>query len=69
MDHRVVGLQFHIEPLADNVREMVANDAAYVTGSVLDQSPADILHRPVPTANEAVTYRLLDYICEGSRQP
>jgi len=62
MNHRVVGLQFHFEPAADNVREMVVNDGAYTAGSVLQQSPADILATLVPAENQAVMFKILDYI-------
>ncbi|RVU70207.1 MULTISPECIES: type 1 glutamine amidotransferase [Lactobacillus] len=64
MNHRIIGLQFHFEPLADNVREMVVNDGSYTAGNYLKQTPADILAHPVPTENEAIMNKLLDYICE-----
>jgi GMP synthase-like glutamine amidotransferase len=62
MNHRVVGLQFHFEPAADNVREMVVNDYRYIAGSVLDQSAKAILQTPVPSENKDILYTILDYI-------
>ncbi|WP_318767445.1 type 1 glutamine amidotransferase [Lactiplantibacillus carotarum] len=62
MNHRVVGLQFHFEPRANNVREMVVNDHAYIAGSVLGQTAAEIMATPVPDENRRVLYQLLDYI-------
>ncbi|RMW42508.1 type 1 glutamine amidotransferase [Lactiplantibacillus pentosus] len=62
MNHRVVGLQFHFEPAADNVREMVVNDYRYIAGSVLDQSAKTILQTPIPPENKDILYTILDYI-------
>lgn len=62
MKHRVVGLQFHLEPAADNVREMVVNDFSYIEGSVLNQTAADILQLPDLTENRTTLFKLLDYI-------
>lgn len=62
MNHRVVGLQFHLEPQEDNVREMVINDFPYIEGSILGQTAADILKTPVPTINKEVMFKILDYI-------
>ncbi|MQS75417.1 type 1 glutamine amidotransferase [Lactobacillus halodurans] len=62
MNHRVIGLQFHIEPAADNVREMVVNDFPYIKGSVLNQTANEILSEPVPNQNKITLFRLLDYI-------
>ncbi|GBG93877.1 glutamine amidotransferase [Ligilactobacillus salitolerans] len=64
LNHRVVGLQFHFEPQADNVREMVVNDFPYIKGSTLGQSAADILQTPVPPENQAVMFKILDYITQ-----
>ncbi|KAF1285508.1 type 1 glutamine amidotransferase [Lactiplantibacillus plantarum] len=60
--HRVVGLQFHFELAADNVREMVVNDYRYVAGSVLNQTAAEILQTPVPRENQQVLNAILNYI-------
>lgn len=60
--HEAIGLQFHFEPLADNVREMVVNDGAYTTGSILNETPQDILDTPVPADNEETVFKLLDYL-------
>lgn len=65
LGHRVVGLQFHFEPLADNLREIVVNDYPYIKGSVLGQSAEDILNTPVPAENEKVMFKILDYITDG----
>ncbi|NJP40119.1 type 1 glutamine amidotransferase [Oscillospiraceae bacterium HV4-5-C5C] len=60
---KVVGLQFHFEPAPYNLREMVMNDGAYaLEDNALNQTPAMILNHGVPEANQAVLYRLLDYI-------
>ncbi|MDV0431918.1 type 1 glutamine amidotransferase [Lactiplantibacillus sp. DA1] len=61
-NHRVVGLQFHFEPAADNVREMVVNDGRYISGSALKQTTAEILQTPVPSQNQQVLNTILDYI-------
>lgn len=65
MNHRVVGLQFHFEPQADNVREMVVNDFPYIEGSILGQTATDILNMSVPTINKDVMFKILDYITAG----
>ncbi|AFS00911.1 type 1 glutamine amidotransferase [Lentilactobacillus buchneri] len=65
LNHQVVGLQFHFEPKEDNVREMVVNDAAYIQGSVLNQSADEILARQVPAENKNVMFQILDYISEN----
>ncbi len=62
IEHEAIGLQFHFEPLADNVREMVVNDGAYTTGSILNETPQDILDTPVPADNEETVFKLLDYL-------
>ncbi|MCL0329753.1 type 1 glutamine amidotransferase [Apilactobacillus xinyiensis] len=62
MNHCIVGLQFHFEPLANNVREIVVNDNKYACDNALGQSNQDILAHAVPTENKTVMYRILDYI-------
>lgn len=64
MNHRIVGLQFHLELQANNVREMVVNDFPYIKGSVLDQSATDILNTSVPKENQQAMFKILDYITE-----
>jgi GMP synthase - Glutamine amidotransferase domain len=64
MNHRMVGLQFHLEPKDDNVREMVVNDFPYIKGSVLNQTAEDILKEKVSDDNRNTLYKLLDYINE-----
>lgn len=63
MHQRIVGLQFHLEPLLTNVREMVINDYSYLAGSVFNQSAQAVLAQPVPAANKQILFNLLDYIC------
>ena len=59
----VIGLQFHFEPLADDVREIVVNDATYALDhNDLKQNPEDILNHGVPAENKDVMFMLLDYI-------
>ncbi|GAP00244.1 type 1 glutamine amidotransferase [Fructobacillus ficulneus] len=65
LGHRVVGLQFHFEPQADNVREMVVNDFPYIEGSVLGQSAQAIIDAGVPAENEGVMFTILDFLVEG----
>lgn len=64
LGHRVVGLQCHLEPAADNVREMVVNDGGYLAGSALAQTAQEILTTPVPAANQTALFRILDYLTE-----
>jgi len=64
INHRVIGLQFHLEPGADNVREMVVNDFAYLEGSVLNQTQDEILQIPDLSTNKITLFKLLDYITE-----
>lgn len=62
--HKVVGLQFHLEPKLDNVREMVVNDFPYIQGSVLNESAEDILNTEISDENEKAMFEILDYINE-----
>ena len=64
LNHRVVGLQFHLEPTPDNVREMVVNDFPYLEGSVLNQTKDEILKTKISDDNKQTLYKLLDYISE-----
>lgn len=60
----VLGLQFHFEPLADNLREIAINDSKYpLENNDLQQTPAEIIVHGVPDANKAILSLLLDYIC------
>lgn len=65
LGHRIVGLQCHLEPQADNVREMVVNDYPYLKGSVLGQTAGEILQTPVPPENQSAIFNILDYITES----
>lgn len=67
LNHRVVGLQCHLEPQATNVREMVVNDFPYIHGSVLGQTANDILTTPVPRANQTALFNLLDYMVSADQ--
>ncbi|KRM80180.1 glutamine amidotransferase class-I [Limosilactobacillus coleohominis DSM 14060] len=59
----MVGLQFHFEPLADNVREIVVNDGEYALDhNDLHQTPAEIIDHGVPAENQQVMFTILDYL-------
>ena len=45
--NNVIGLQFHFEPLDNNVKEIVVNDYPYISGSVLNQSKEQIINKAV----------------------
>lgn len=60
--NNVIGLQFHFEPLDDNVKEIVVNDYPYINGSVLNQTKDEIIQRRVPKENRDIIFKLLDYI-------
>ena len=59
-----LGLQFHFEPLADNLREIAINDSQYpLENNDLHQTPTEIIAHGVPDSNKAILSLLLDYIC------
>ncbi|GAT17980.1 type 1 glutamine amidotransferase [Secundilactobacillus silagei] len=59
----VIGLQFHLEPKAINVRTMVINDGQYAqTHNALQQTPAAILKTAVPTDNQRAIATLFDFM-------
>lgn len=59
----VIGLQFHLEPKALNVRTMVVNDGQYANeGNDLHQKADEILQAPVPTENQTAVYAIFDFI-------
>lgn len=64
LNHRIVGLQFHLEPLLTNIREIVINDYPYIKGSIFNQSANEILAQKIPPENEKYIFQILDYICE-----
>lgn len=64
LNHKVVGFQCHLEPLNNNVREMVINDFPYLQGSVFKQTAEDVLNFSVPEANITAMFKILDYISE-----
>ncbi|WP_270262464.1 type 1 glutamine amidotransferase [Lactobacillus panisapium] len=59
---QAVGLQFHLEPEEDNLKEIVVNDAQYISGSVFQQTAEQIISAPIPPANEAAMFSILDYL-------
>lgn len=62
LNHRVIGLQFHLEPRRNNVREMMVNDYPYLIGSVIHQTAQEIVDHPIPRQNRRMLFQLLDYI-------
>lgn len=67
MNHRIVGLQFHFEPLPNDLREIVVNDGSYTEGSDLGQTPEEILLHGIPEENKQIMYKILDYISDGHK--
>ena len=59
---QAVGLQFHLEPEEDNLKEIVVNDAQYISGSVFQQTAEQIISAPIPPVNEAAMFSILDYL-------
>lgn len=63
LNGNVVGLQFHLEPLATNLREIAVNDDQYPQEhNALHQTAADIIKHGVPAGNKRVMFSLLDDI-------
>lgn len=67
MNHRIVGLQFHFEPLPNDLREIVVNDGSYTEGSDLGQTSEEILLHGIPEENKQIMYKILDYISDGHK--
>ena len=66
MNGNVIGLQFHFEPAADNVREIAVNDDQYpLEHNDLHQTSQEIIQHGVPTENKRVMYQLLDFIANN----
>lgn len=66
LDDTIIGLQFHFEPEADDVREIVINDGKYAEErNALKQSPEEILAMDVPEENKQIMFYLLDYISQN----
>lgn len=61
-----VGLQFHPEVDASLVAAFVENDQEFIAGSVLAQTPREILATPIPTENTSWLFRLLDELSAAS---
>lgn len=62
LGHHVVGLQFHLEPEIENIREMAINDFPYLEGSIFEQSAKEIMDRTVPDENKTSMFKILDFI-------
>ena len=63
LNGNVIGLQFHFEPEADNVREIAINDNHYPADhNDLHQTATEIIKHGVPAENKGVMYQLLDFI-------
>lgn len=58
----VVGLQFHLEVLPDDIREIVLNDGNFLKDTVYPQYPDELMAYPIPKANIELLYKILDYI-------
>lgn len=59
----VIGLQFHLEPKAVNVRTMVVNDGNYANDhNALEQTPDEILKAAVPLENKTAVDAIFDYL-------
>ena len=66
MNGNVIGLQFHFEPTADNVREIAVNDDQYpLDHNDLNQTGNEIIQHGIPAENKRVMYRLLDFIANN----
>lgn len=62
----VVGLQFHLEPKAINVRTMVVNDGQYANEqNDLHQNAEAILQAPAPTNNKVAIYTIFDFLTKS----
>ena len=53
MNNNIIGLQFHFEPDAHDIKEIVMNDASYAVDSVLNQTSEQILNQEVPKENKS----------------
>lgn len=63
LNGNILGLQFHFEPEAEDIREIVINDAEYARHhNALQQSPEEILQMAIPPENRNVMFHLLDFI-------
>lgn len=62
LNNNIIGLQFHFESSAHDIKEIIMNDASYVFDSVLNQTPEQILNQEVPRENKEVMFKLLDFI-------
>lgn len=63
VNDNVVGFQCHLEPEADNLREIAINDVDYPQHSNdLQQTSRQIIQHGVPTENQKIMFKLLDYL-------
>ena len=62
LGNQAVGLQFHLEPEEDNLKEIVVNDAQYISGSAFKQTAQQIISTPIPYVNETAMFSILDYL-------
>lgn len=63
LGENVLGLQFHFEPKADDVREIAVNDSSYpAENNSLKQSAKGIIDSAFPVENRDVMFTLLDFI-------
>jgi GMP synthase-like glutamine amidotransferase len=65
LKQNVIGLQFHFEPEAEDLREIVTNDGNYAeVDNALKQTPETIITQEVPRENQAIMFKLLDFITQ-----
>ncbi|WP_436633880.1 type 1 glutamine amidotransferase, partial [Lactobacillus acidophilus] len=63
LGNNIVGLQFHFEPMEDNLREIAINDSSYPDDkNTLKQNASEIIAHGVPAENKDVMFAILDYI-------
>lgn len=62
---QAVGLQFHLEPEDDNIKEIVVNDAQYISGSVFGQTAKQIIETSAPIVNKMAMFNILDYLAQS----
>ncbi len=59
----IIGLQPHLEPETDNIKEMAVNDNQYALDhNALNQTPEQIIAHGVPAENQQIMFTLLDFI-------
>lgn len=59
----IIGLQFHIEPSQNEIRELIVNDSDYpLKNNSLSQDAGGIIKDMKVEENKVILFRLLDYI-------